>query len=369
MSFFVGNFKASKDLETWLQRDDFPTALSPASVLFIIGPTGIGKTHGVRAACSKYGFNLQTLDTNEVTTFKEFYDVFHKMAASDITVQFAQKSRQSMVFCIDEMEAFVSLDRTFLASFQKMLHQGNLPHVRIIVTAQQIVQRKILDMHERGTKIEMAAPSDSDVFAFLKTVAPKGTHVKDVLQVADTCNGNLNFALQTLQVISRPSEEAVKVTSTDKTWSLADVFLRPDPENILRLFLDDPWLFPLRFHENLIYEWKQRKGTNATKRECHGALMRNLCEWDLMMSHYRGEDFSIPIDFIARGISSHMVGFPRKKTAGAPRDEFTKIFSYLSLSKKNQQALQSALCNQPELDGLHSFHHQLLTKRKNISTK
>lgn len=392
MSLFVGNFKASRDLEAWLQRTDFPPNLTPASVLFLVGPTGVGKTHGVRSGCERLGLHLQMIDTGEVSTFKEFYDMFQKMAVSDITVQLTNKSKQSIVFCIDELEAFVTIDRTFISSFQKILQQGNLPHVKIIVTAQLIVQRKMQDMHLKGTKIEMGAPDDSEMFAFLKSVAPKGTPVKGLLQIAETCNGNLSYALHTLKLLSvpkqahrgRPSKkkkgtEAVApdevphdIAATDRAWSITDVFLRPDSTNIHRLFVEDPWLYPLRFHENMSHDLKQRSGGIGARRAAYCALLRTLCEWDVMMSHYRGDNFAIPLEFLGRGITWHLSGVPRKKGAQPPRDEFTKIFSYLSLCKKNQQLLQAAISDNHELDGLHSFHVQLLSKsanNKNISTK
>jgi hypothetical protein len=344
---FIGNFKAYQALKSWLQRTDFPPKLSPASVLCVVGPSGIGKTYGVEHACQEVGVTLCRFDTNATGNFKEFFDVFQKKCASDITAQFGCIAREDMVFLIDSFETFSAVDRSFASSFAKMLQDGcGLPHVRILITGTSFdVKRELPSI----VRLELYAPSETDIMLFIRSVSPHAS-MDTCVKVAEACNGNLSCALHMLHV-SR--EERL-----DKGLALEDVFLQPTPHTIRRVFSQEPWIAPLRFHENSAEEWKHRKGAGAVKRTQYVALMRSMCVWDYMMRYFKTDgDMGVPLEVLAHSIPGCLGLLDRKVGAPSPQDDFTRVFSHLSLEKKNMVSMESAAYS---TDGLHSFHQKLL---------
>lgn len=357
---FIGNFRAYQDLKTWLQREDFPTRLGPSSLLCIVGPPGIGKTWGVQNACDELQLVLRKLGTNEVSNFKEFHDMFHKMCASDITAQFRCIRKDSVVFLIDELEAFLALDRTFLSSFNKMMEANTLPHARVILTTNSLDAKKELAC----ARIDMYPPSESDIMLFLRSRFP-GTSIETCMRIADACNGNLSYAIQMISTFRELQENTTQSQLVmDRDWNLGDIFMTPHVEVIRKVFAEDTWIMPLRFHENMLSEWKQRKGAGAMKRTTYAELLKYMCIWDLMMSYTKGEISEYATEILAHAVP--MIScLERKANAPPPLDDFTRVFSHLSLEKKNMLALDNA---EYMTDGLHSFHRHLYdslqTKRR-----
>lgn len=347
---FIGNFKAYQDLLTWLQKCDFPVKLSQSSLLYVVGPVGVGKTHGVTEACKELGLTLQKIDTNDVGNFKEFYDIFHKMCASDITAQFGCVQKESIVFLIDELDAFIALDRTFLSCFQKLIDTNVLPHARVIITTNAFDPKKEMAGAHR---INLFAPDEGDIISFLRKAFPD-ERMETLLRVAETCNGNLSYALRMLQAKDGGTESS-QSNKMDKYATMSDLYIYPTVDIARRVFNEDVWIMPLRFHENLVSEWKCRKGSTVLKKQIYGSLMQSICTWDMMMSYFKGDDFTIPIELLSQSVCK--IGrLERKKNAAPPKDEFARIFSHLSLEKKNMVALeQSSYLT----DGLNSFHRHL----------
>jgi hypothetical protein len=124
----------------------------------------------------------------------------------------------------------------------------------------------------------------------------------------------------------------------DKISTLADIYLHPSAKTAYYVFSEDPWLHPLRFHENLAHEWGERKGLVGKKHQIYQSIMTNICIWDVLMSHSKGGDLQLPTEFIAH-TAPYLALMERKKNAKPPTDEFTKMFSHMSLEKKNQMSV------------------------------
>lgn len=348
---FIGNSKAFQDLLAWLQRPPPEhNRFCNESVLFIVGAGGTGKTYGVQTACKDLGLVLKQLDTQTVGNFKEFHDIFVKMCASDITTQFRMVQKDRIVLCLDELDALIALDRTFFSSFQKLMQDHTLPHVSLIITTQHLDQRKELSLQSRT--IVLYPPSEADMIVFLRQLAPS-VSMQRVLQIAETCNGNVGYAKQLLQLTSLTEQNSTS-DGMDHEWKLEDIYANPCISVARYVFSEDPWINPLRFHENLASEWKQRKGSLQKKRTTYLHLLGHLCLWDLMMCHFKGDESTIPIEILSASVCK--IKDLERKTKTVARDDFTKVFSHLSLEKKNMVSLESAGVLK---DGLHSYHKTL----------
>ena len=95
--------------------------------------------------------------------------------------------------------------------------------------------------------------------------------------------------------------------------------------------LTESWLIPLRFHENLIIELKNRRTTLQNKNELYKNFLYDLCVFDVLMNNNAIES---AIDIIVSNVYFLSL-IPNKKNTKSNLDNFTKLLSYLSLQKKN----------------------------------
>jgi hypothetical protein len=129
---------------------------------------------------------------------------------------------------------------------------------------------------------------------------------------------------------------------TDGEADFRCVFQDPTPAKLadmVRIFSDDPWLHPLRFHENLIKEIGNRKGPAKEKRRVYSALLRALTDWDALMVAGHTE---LALETLASNIHARLSRLPRRVRAVVGEDDlqdFTKIFSQISIYKKQERAL------------------------------
>jgi hypothetical protein len=343
---FVGNFCAYKDLLAWLSRPpkEGTAPLSHASVLYVAGPPGSGKTHGVLRACEELGLAVTVLDTHCASSFKEFYESFRKLCSSDITTQFGWMPADKVVFLIDELDALTALDRSFATSFHKMLDASSLPHRRIIVTCHQGDAKKLAA--GKSPLLELRPAEDGDLLPLLRQHAPH-IAITELLSILDRSRGNIGYALNMLQM-----------SQAGSAMDYGRVMEGPTLAKTRPLFLEDPWIAPLRFHENLPAELARRKGTPTAKAPAYIGMLTDLCIWDVLMTRFKGDELTMPTEYIALA-TSKLDAFPRKAKAGAmgTSDDFTRIFSHLSLEKKNQVALEGA--DPIFREGLHSYHKTL----------
>ena len=365
---WVGNHLAYQKFLAWLARSfDSTSKLSMESVCIIIGPPGVGKTYGMRHACAKLQKVLHTLDSQNIHNFKDCKDHICKMCSSNITSQFMQVTRADQIVCLEELETLMSMDRTFCHSLQKLLESKALPHVPIVMTCQYHEKRKVLEALEGATVIELCVPSEVDVLVFLRR---RGTHVKSdmLLAIAESCQGNIGNALNMLEAEELGSSEGdgaqrIENGKIDTIPAFLEVYGTACPEIANRVFHEDPWLHPLRFHENLPHEMRQRKGLHIKKQRAYIEILKGMCVWDYMMSKNKGEDQMIPIAYVAHQVL-HLRWMERKKQCEKSQDNFTKMFSHLSLEKKNQIAT-----HHDEWENIGSYHKSMFeqhTKKKNF---
>jgi hypothetical protein len=237
------------------------------------------------------------------------------------------------------VETLLTLDRSFLHSFQKLLETTSLPFLQVILTVQTTEKKRVVEAFPNATLVELNVPNDSDVLLFLRKTSDGSVSAELLSNIVDNAYGNISVALHMLDMERMSTEETITHDGAkhniDKISTLADVYLHACPRTAYYVFCEDPWLHPLRFHENLQNEWVERKGLIAKKQKVYSSLMHDICTWDMFMSRFKGSDLQIPTDFIAHSVYQ-LRALERKKNASLPTDEFTKMFSHLSLEKKNQ---------------------------------
>ena len=365
---FIGNFFAGKELKRWLIESCSRNGkLDASSLAVIVGPVGCGKTYGVEKMCKMLNKTLHIFDGQLMENFKDVKDKLVKLTKSNVATQFRTNSKEDNVVLIDALETLLTMDRSFLHSLQKLIDGNVINHIPMIITVQSSERKKIFELFPKALLIELATPNDTDLLLFLRQERPN-IHVDTLTEICDQCNGNLSVALRMLemedsstQIDGQPMLEVNSARCIDTIFTLSDVYLHAQPSAAKFVFYEDPWLHPLRFHENLLQEWGERKGLVAKKQMIYLNMMNCICMWDVFMSHFKGGDLQIPTEFIAQSVI-YLTQVERKKTAKPPAHEFTKMFSHMSLEKKNQMSLYES-----KFDRFGSYYKSLIDQ--NTKTK
>jgi hypothetical protein len=103
-------------------------------------------------------------------------------------------------------------------------------------------------------------------------------------------------------------------------------------------------------------------------------MLKLFCEWDQLMSYAKttdANDMNIAIE-LSCYIPTYIKDFPKKKNAVSSMDEFTRMFNYLSLKKKNAVALYTTEFPWITIGSYYKHFyddkHKKKSKSKNFST-
>jgi hypothetical protein len=323
MSINYGNSYIWKAIEAYILDDH------PDKHLFILGAPGIGKTYAVQEVCSKLNVFQIWIHSHTCGNAKEFKDFIEKSAQTSL-MQSLSHLNQTRVIIVDELDTLIQLDRNIFPMLCDLL--GKKIKCHVIGIGHHNLEKKIRANLPKSRVYVCTPPSESDICVWLRSFAKCSP--ESMLHIAEMCNGSLTHALQFLE-----SEVEIGVEKTDVV-QFQDVFNRKiGRADIVRLLSEDPWLHPLRYHENLPMELHQRKAGDVEKRKMYQRVLKTLLEWDEMMQNPNNLD--VAMEHVASSIVT-LQRYPRKLT-GVHKEptEFTKIFSNLSLHKKYERLLYS----------------------------
>lgn len=228
----------------------------------------------------------------------------------------------------------------------------------------------------KSTVITMYPPTEADIFLFLKWLVSQEEQQRPsmefLMSIAESSEGNFQYAKQQLEMhregdgkgTGRTVEGTREVTGVGFSSSRRDTHAtfksifesNQDVANILSIIDDDPWLNPLRLHENLIKEINNRKGIWKTKHIIYEKILESMIVWDQHMSissrggasgsdgsgisEMSGGSDAMGTDHLARTFC-HFLGKldKKKKAVDSNLQDFTKLFSQMSLHKKQEKAL------------------------------
>jgi hypothetical protein len=88
-------------------------------------------------------------------------------------------------------------------------------------------------------------------------------------------------------------------------------------------------VIPLQYHENLINELKNRKGTIKQKKDFYLYFINNIIYYDLFLK----SNVELACTYLSH-IIFKLYEFKKKSVKISKIDNFSKILSYLSLQKK-----------------------------------
>lgn len=314
----MGNAWVWKEVENHITRQK--------GIIFVLGAPGIGKTYTVKQICDHHHVDAFFIDSTNCATVKEFIDVVNKQLHTRIVQSLSGECKQKVVI-IDELETLFQFDRGIMSAVQNLRNTtSSLP---IVCLGHKILERKIQQSFPNCPIYTCSAPSETDICIWLKSYTNNTVSCDRLLQLADQCNGNLHNVIQSLTISDAPKDEQL---------TFEDIYSSLSKDQIRHLLQEDVWLTPLRFHENLPKDLVNRKGTQPHKTKIYRTVLESLIDWDVMMNNASQD---VALDVLTQSIQI-VQNIPRKKgQTDVSASGFTKLFSNLSLQKKNEKKTYS----------------------------
>lgn len=301
---------------------------SPGTTLFVLGATGVGKTHAVKEICKDTAF---WIDSTKCATAKELREIVNTQLKTNIVATLTGTEVSKKIIVIDELDVLYHMDRGVLSYISEI---SQTTHV-IIVISNVTLDKKIKASTDKPNIIYFSAMSEADICILLRSLFPMESY-KDILAAAESCYGNLSHAINMMAVKNTSNQTDI----IQQSLVTSDIFTRQSRGNIVKIIEDDPWLVPLRYHEN-IYKI-------VTSKVAYKRVIEGMCIWDMLMQ--LTTTTLIPIEYFA---SIVLITYASCRKAGLPKEctDFTKLLSNLSLQKKNEKLMYS---NDQDFPWMHS---------------
>lgn len=322
MEYLLGN--------AWIWEHVEKHVVGGKGFVFVLGPTGIGKTHTMRQICIHHGIDAFCIDGGSCANGKELQDLISKQTTSRI-VQELSDMQQPKCIVIDELETLIQYDRC-VPSVLQTFSNSTMP---IVCIGHKLLEKKLVSMFPTCRVYVCSAPSDTDICIWLKQYTNGSIPYNRILHISETCNGNIHLVMQMLH-------DKEPLQQTDDAITIHNVFDDLTRHQLMQILEDDPWLAPLRIHENLPSDLSNRKMTKDERERVYKSALQDIVHWDVMMQNNRTPSYAL--ESIVSALM-RVKSFPRRgicKDSHQPvPTEFTKLFSNLSLQKKNEKKMYS----------------------------
>ncbi len=322
----------------WIWKEVTALLRAPRAfdAIFVLGPPGVGKTFQMQQLVEELGIDAYWIHSSNCNNAKEMRDMIQKGLKTSLLSSLAQTVATKVVI-IDELEVFLQMDRMMASALTDAFVAHREASGHIVLLGDSVLEKKVSNMKGNLKIYECSMPTPADMFLWCKERAPKTMKKTLLMEIAEASNGNPGYALQMVKSKGAMGTSVVKTADNEKTVARARL-------------ADDPWLYPLRFHENLVKELSKKKGTKQQKTEIYRTCLDILCEWDYMMANV--EDPMCALEHVCNAMTVVLPSIEYKKGAhkDTASDEFTKIFSNLSLQKKQERNLHANGLNFPWMD-------------------
>jgi len=298
------------------------------SCIIIYGNSGIGKTYNVYNICNELKLNIINITLSNVSSSIEFEDIlFKSVTAISFMDIISNNANKKKIIIIDNYDILLSIDRTINTTLYNILNNKKLKNIAIICICSKDLLKKLGNIKKKCELIEFVNPSDEEITKILLE-KDRNLNKKEITDIIKKSNNNI---IQSLFLLEKKNE-IVKIDNIDKILNIEYLYGNEyDRHIVTKIMLTESWLIPLRFHENLIIELKNRKATIQNKNELYKNFIYDLCLFDVLMNNNAIES---AIDIIVSHVYFLSL-IPNKKNMKSNLDKFTKLLSYLSLKKKN----------------------------------
>ena len=367
ISSLCGNHNIYSDILVWLRTFNYDTKISVKSCVIVAGATSIGKTYSINKIASHLNYEIIGIDNNNCYNSQFLKDIIQKSTSSSF-IQILTNNFQKKVVIIDNFDSLFIADKTINITLLKILLENKLKNIPIICISNNDIIKKIGDIKKLCALYLMTTPNNEDITELLlRTATADATATSTTSTIAATdniskcclnSNGNLNKLFRDIDNINndRLYSDSVENTS-DINILYGNEFNR---QLTKRIIAKDPWMIPLKFHENLISNLNNRILPLNKYNEYYKGFMNIMCLYDYYM-------FKDNIEFCVELFASkvyYLSVFKYKKNATVKSNigNFTKMLSYLSLQKKNIKNNYNNIKSLP-LYQLSNYHISLCNRK------
>ena len=324
-----GNHAIYSDILLWLRSFNYDVKISAQSCVIVAGPTSIGKSYSIHSISNYLDYEIILIDNNNCYNSQFLKDIIYKSTSSSF-IQILTNNFKKKVIIIDNFDSLFISDKTINITLLKILLENKLKNIPIICISNNDIIKKIGDIKKLCVMHLLSTPNNNEITESLM----KMKEGKDSATIAKCClnsNGNLNKLFRDMDDLNNDHLYSDNIeNASDINILYSNDFNRHQTKGIL---IKDPWMIPLKFHENLIMNLNNRILSLNNYNEYYKSFMNIMCLYDYYM-------FKDNIEFCVELFASkvyYLSLFKYKKNASVASNigNFTKMLSYLSLQKKN----------------------------------
>jgi hypothetical protein len=357
MKGLCGNKEIYSSIISWLRDFNYKKKISTDSCIIVTGKTCVGKTYSINKICNYLNYEIININNNNCFNSEQLNDVIFKSATSSL-LQVLTGNIRNKVIVIDNFDCIYISDKTINTTLLKILTDGKIKNIPIICISNNEIIKKIGDIKKNCKIYDIAVPTKEEVIENINNMS--GHSKKQLGHLYDLSNGNMQKIFCDVQ---RNSDEILYEEHVENDCDINILYLNIfDRNQVIRIINKDPWMIPLKFHENIIIELDNRKISLKNKIEYYKNFIEIMCLYDYYMFKNNNEAC---ITIFASNVY-YLSLFKYKKGAVSNIGNFTKMLSYLSLQKKNIN--QTYKCNNFPLYQVSNYHINLCN-RKFISFK
>ena len=357
MKGLCGNKEIYSSIISWLRDFNYKKKISTDSCIIITGKTCVGKTYSINKICNYLNYEIININNNNCFNSEQLNDVIFKSATSSL-LQVLTGNIRNKVIVIDNFDCIYISDKTINTTLLKILTDGKIKNIPIICISNNEIIKKIGDIKKNCKIYDIVVPTKEEVIENINNMS--GHSKKQLGHLYDLSNGNMQKIFCDVQ---RNSDEILYEEHVENDCDINILYLNIfDRNQVIRIINKDPWMIPLKFHENIIIELDNRKISLKNKIEYYKNFIEIMCLYDYYMFKNNNEAC---ITIFASNVY-YLSLFKYKKGAVSNIGKFTKMLSYLSLQKKNIK--QTYKCNNFPLYQVSNYHINLCN-RKFISFK
>lgn len=321
-----GNSEQYTLIKEWIiaqfNRNDVKISLD--NFLFVTGDSGIGKSYSIKEICESLNLHVIYLTTNNCSNSSELNDNIIKSTTSSM-LQILTNNIKPKIMIIDEFDSMMAIDRTINTTLLNILTEKKIKPIPIICISSIEIVKKIGTIKKKCQIVKLDTPNDTELFDLLTKLFPDKSE-QIITNMIKNSNCNLALCVHNLRTNCCHHYDA-----RDKILNIQYLYGNEfNRNNMISILLNDPWLIPLRFHENLINELKIRRSTIKKSHMYYKQFISNFLFFDILM--YKNI-IDIASHFFTSSIQP-LTQMPKKTNKISDISGFTKMLSYLSLQKK-----------------------------------
>lgn len=338
-----GNKEKCNEIKEWIknQLKLNQKNISFNNLIFVCGKSGIGKTYNIKHICNELDLHVVYLTSSNCSSSGELQDIMVKNLTSSM-FQLLTNNQQQKIIVIDEIETIMSLDRSINTTLYNILNDGKYKKTPIICISSIENLKKMGNIKKKCKIFELCEPNYDDIYNLMINLYPNND--KNIIEnIIKNTGNNIEQCIQKV-------ENNTCFSNMDDTLNLLSLYdVNFNRELLHKIILTDSLLIPLKYHENLIIELKNRRCTISQRHDYYKKFLDVFMDYDKILCH-NYEDISTSL-FVTMIYPLTKLQIKNNKISNI--DKFTKVLSYQSLQKKNIKKSYSSVFPLHQISNYH----------------